>query len=80
MFYAEKIAGGANTGIATSGSLDVVAVTTQGNSATPQSGTAVTTVNGDLLLGAITTGNPETFTAGSGYLIEARCRRNRGRS
>jgi len=26
---------------------------------------------GTLLLGAITTGNPETFTAGSGYLLEA---------
>ena len=58
------------SGVATSGSLDVVAVT-QGNSATPNSGvTATTTANGDLLLGAIITGNPTTFTAGIGYTIE----------
>jgi len=58
------------SGVATSGSLDVVAAT-QGNSATPNSGvTATTTANGDLLLGAIMTANPATFTAGTGFVIE----------
>jgi hypothetical protein len=58
------------SGVATSGSLDVFAAT-QGASATPNSGvTAMTAANGELLLGAIMTGNPATFTAGSGYMIE----------
>jgi len=58
------------SGVATSGSLDVMAVT-QGNSATPNSGaTATTTANGDLLLGAILTADQEAYTAGSGYTIE----------
>jgi hypothetical protein len=88
IYYAENIAGGANTvtvtdtidktlravileysGVATSSSLDVVAAT-QGNSATPNSGTAATTANGDLILGAIITGSPGVYTAGSGYSIE----------
>ena len=59
------------SGIVTSGSLDVIA-TAQGNSASPYSGNAVTTSAGDLLLGAIMTGDPATFTAGSGYNIEER--------
>jgi hypothetical protein len=57
------------SGVATSGSLDVVAVT-QGNSASPNSGSVMTTANGDLLLGAIITADPETYTAGIGYRIE----------
>jgi hypothetical protein len=89
IYYAENIAGGANTvtvsgtavaslriaileysGVATSGSLDVVAAA-QGDSPTPNSGvTATTTANGDLLLGTIITANPATFTAGTGYRIE----------
>jgi hypothetical protein len=88
IFYAENIAGGANTvtvsdtalatlrfaileysGVATSGSLDGVAVT-QGNSASPNSGSVTTTANGDLLLGSIMTANAETYTAGIGYRIE----------
>jgi hypothetical protein len=88
IFYAENIAGGANTirvsdtvsatlrvsileysGVMTSGSLDVAAAA-QGNSAFPNSGSATTTANGDLLLGAIMTSDPATFTAGSGYKIE----------
>jgi hypothetical protein len=56
------------SGVATSGSIDVAAAA-QGNSANPMSGTAVTTVNGDLLLGAIMTADPSNFTAGSGYSI-----------
>src|SRR5208283_2279228 len=90
IFYAENIAGGANTiqvsqtisatlrfaileysGVATSGSLDVAAAA-QGNSSSPNSGNAVTTANGDLLLGAIMTSDVETYTAGSGYNIEER--------
>jgi hypothetical protein len=88
LFYAENIAGGANTvtvsdtaldtlrfaileysGVATSGSLDGVAVT-QGNSASPNSGSVTTTANGDLLLGAIMTAGAETYTAGIGYRTE----------
>jgi hypothetical protein len=57
------------SGVATSGSLDVVAVT-QGNSANPNSGSVTTTANGDLLLGAIMTADAETYTAGIGYRIE----------
>jgi hypothetical protein len=91
VFYAENIAGGANTvtaaesisgntlrfaileysGVALANSLDVVS-TAQGNGATANSGNALTTANGDLLLGAILTGNPETFTAAAGYTIEER--------
>ena len=89
IYYAENIAGGANTvtvsdtaaatlrfaileysGVAASGSLDVLAAT-QGDSTTANSGvTAMTTASGDLLLGAIMTGNPASFTAGSGYIIK----------
>ncbi|MGA9142738.1 MAG: IPT/TIG domain-containing protein, partial [Candidatus Acidiferrales bacterium] len=89
IFYAENIAGGANTvtvsdtvsgilrfaileysGVATAGSLDVIA-TAQGHSNSPSSAPSVsTTANGDLLLGAVMTGNPQNVTAGSGYTIE----------
>ena len=59
------------SGVATSGSLDAIAVA-QGNSATPNSGMSnMTTANGELLLGAIMTANSALFTAGTGYVIEA---------
>jgi hypothetical protein len=90
VFYAENIAGGANTitvsdtistgtlrfaifeysGIATANSLDNSAAA-EGVSAAPSSGNAATTANGDLVLGTILTANPATFTAGSGFSIEA---------
>jgi hypothetical protein len=57
------------SGVATSGSLNVAAAA-QGSSASPNSGSATTTANGDLLLGAIMTSDAETFTAGSGYTTE----------
>ncbi len=89
IYYAENVAGGANTvtvsdtvsgilrfaileysGVAISGSLDVTAMA-QGRSASPSTSPSVnTTVNGDLLLGAIMTGNPAKFTPGPGYVIE----------
>ena len=57
------------SGVATSGSLDAVAMN-QGQSATPSSGPGgATTANGELLLGAIATANAARFTAGSGYTI-----------
>src|SRR5208283_3968745 len=59
------------SGVVTSCSLDVAAAA-QGNSSSPNSGNAVTTANGDLLLGAIMTSDVETYTAGSGYNIEER--------
>jgi len=91
IFYAENIAGGANTvtvaesingntlrfaileysGVALANSLDVVS-TAQGTSATANGGSVLTTANGDLLLGAVLTGNPATFTAATGYAIEER--------
>ena len=57
------------SGVAASGSLDVTA-TGQGSSASPKSGNAGTTANGDLLLGVIMTSDPESYTAASGYKIE----------
>ena len=57
------------SGVATSGSIDV-ATANQGSNASPNSGSVTTTANGDLLLGAIMTADPETFTAGSGFQIE----------
>jgi len=91
IFYAENIAGGANTvtvvesingntlrfaileysGVAPANSLDVVS-TAQGTSATANSSSVLTTANGELLLGAILTGNAATFTAAAGYAIEER--------
>src|SRR6266403_1289371 len=58
------------SGIATANSLDATA-TGQGTSASPNSANAATTWNGELLLGAILSANPATFTAGSGFAIEA---------
>jgi len=60
------------SGVATANSLDGAGVAGQGTSTSPNSGNATTTANGDLLLGAILTGNPASFTAGSGYTIEER--------
>jgi hypothetical protein len=84
VFYAENIAGGANTitlsdsisgtlrfaiveysGIAAANSLDVFAGS-QGNGVAPNSGNATTT-SVDLVLGAISTANPASYTAGSGF-------------
>ena len=88
IFYAENIAGGANTvtvsdtlggtlrfaifeyaGIAAANSLDA-ASSAQGTSASPSGGTATTTSNGDLVIGVVSTANPRTFTAGSGYVLQ----------
>jgi hypothetical protein len=57
------------SGIATANSLDVTA-TGQGTSLSPNSANAVTTWNGELLLSAILTANPASFTAGNGFAIE----------
>jgi len=57
------------SGVATSSSLDVTAMGL-GTGSSPNSGTVATTSNGDLLLGAVATTNPASFTAGSGYTIE----------
>src|SRR6266404_961940 len=89
IFYAENIAGGANTitvsdtilgtlrfaileysGVAPANSLDGTAAAAQGTNASPNSGNLTTTASGDLLLGAIMTGNPASFTAGTGFRIE----------
>ncbi|MCU1240214.1 MAG: domain, repeat protein, partial [Candidatus Acidoferrum typicum] len=59
------------SGLATSGSLDVTSAA-QGSGTTLNSGTATTTVGGDLILGEATTASGVTFTAGSGYTIEER--------
>jgi hypothetical protein len=56
------------SGVATSNSLDVTA-SAQGNSTAPNSGSATTTTNGDLVLGGILTANSRTYTAGSGLTI-----------
>jgi IPT/TIG domain len=57
------------SGVATSNSLDVTAMGL-GTGSSPNSGTVATTSNGDLLLGAVATANPASFTAGSGDTIE----------
>jgi hypothetical protein len=57
------------SGVATLNSLDATA-SALGASTSPNSGNATTTLNGDLLLGAIATVNPASYTAGSGYTIE----------
>jgi hypothetical protein len=57
------------SGVASVNSLDATA-SALGASTTPNSGNATTTINGDLLLGAIATVNPAGYTAGSGYTIE----------
>src|SRR5438132_3699198 len=59
------------SGVASANSLDAAAVA-QGTGSAPNSGNITTSANGDLLLGAVLTGNGENFTAGTGYLIEER--------
>ncbi len=56
------------SGVAPSGSIDQ-AIANQGSNASPNSGGITTTVNGDLLLGAIMSADEETYTAGSGFQI-----------
>ena len=58
-------------GVATANALDGTA-TAQGISAIPNSGALTTTANGDLIVGMVSTANPATFTAGSGYTIQER--------
>jgi hypothetical protein len=54
------------SGLAASGSIDVTA-SSQGSSASPSSGSATTTSNGELLFGLISSANGDTVTPGSGY-------------
>jgi len=89
IYYAENIAGGANTvtvsdttssalrfalleysGVATSSSLDGVPAGAYGTSSAPTSANTTTFSNGDLILGNISTANPNTFTAGTGFTGE----------
>jgi len=58
------------SGVATSNALDTV-VSTQGTSATPTSKALTTTTDGDLLLAAIISVDPEIFTPGPAYTAEA---------
>jgi hypothetical protein len=53
-------------GILTSGALDVTTFAS-GSSISPSSGNATTTQNWDLVIGATTTANPQTFTPGTGF-------------
>jgi uncharacterized repeat protein (TIGR01451 family) len=88
IFYAESIAGGANTvtvsdsasatlrfaifeyaGVASVNSFDGSG-SAQGTSSTPTTSPATTTAGGDLVIGLVSTANPRTFTAGSGYVIQ----------
>jgi hypothetical protein len=57
------------SGIATANSLDVIAAA-QGSSAAANSGNATTTASGDLLLGAVITGNGHASAASPGYTFE----------
>ena len=85
LYYAENVAGGANTvrvtlgqsatlrfsileyaGVAKSNALDGTAAA-QGSSTSPNSGSATTTANGDLLIGVIMTADSANIIAGSGY-------------
>ncbi len=59
------------SGLAISNSIDVTTAA-QGSGTTLNSGTATTTVGGDLILGEVATASGVTFTAGSGYTIEER--------
>ncbi|PYU10259.1 MAG: hypothetical protein DMG37_20930, partial [Acidobacteria bacterium] len=58
------------SGVAASHSIDAVPVIAQGQSASASSGNLTTATNGDLLLGTVVTPNADTFTAGTGYVIE----------
>jgi len=57
------------SGVATSNSLDATAVS-EGTNASPNSGNAIPSVSGDLLLGEVVTADPAIFTVGTGYKIE----------
>jgi len=57
------------SGVALVNSLDAVA-TMQGTGLSATSGSLITSMSGDLLLGAVSTANAASFTAGSGYLPE----------
>ncbi|HXJ06004.1 MAG TPA: IPT/TIG domain-containing protein [Candidatus Acidoferrum sp.] len=57
------------SGVATSNSLDVTAAAQAVNNA-PNTGSVVTTASGDLLLGAILTSDPATYTAGTGFALQ----------
>lgn len=59
------------SGVLALNSLDVT-VANMGTSNAPNSGPATTTAAGDLLLGAIMTGNGQTFIGGPGYTVEDR--------
>jgi len=59
------------SGVATANSLDGVAAA-QGIGVSPNSGSVATSASGDLLLAAIVTSDPETFTSGTGYIMEER--------
>jgi len=56
------------SGVATTSALDATVAQQETNS-TPSSGSTTTSANGELLLGLVSTGDPENFTAGSGYTI-----------
>ena len=57
------------SGVTTANSLDATAAS-QGTSTTPSSGSITTSLSGDLLVGAISTADLETFIAGTGFTIE----------
>jgi hypothetical protein len=59
------------SGVAASNSFDVTAAA-QSSGTTLNSGTATTTADGDLILGAFATADGVTYTAGTGYTIEER--------
>jgi hypothetical protein len=56
------------SGIVTTNSLDATAAA-QGVSALPNSGNAITSLGGDLVLGAILSADPDTWTAGAGFSL-----------
>ena len=60
------------SGVATSNSLDGVAVIAEGVAASASSGPVTTTANGDLILGVMSTANEATYSAGSGFTIQER--------
>jgi hypothetical protein len=57
-------------GVARTNALDVTA-TVAGSSASPSSGSAITTASGDLLIGVVSTESYRTITPGSGYTLRA---------
>jgi hypothetical protein len=58
------------SGIATSSSLDGIPTGAYGTSATPASANMTTISNGDLILGNISTANPNSYTPGTGFTGE----------